>query len=143
MKIKPVVSDHIRTTHTSFTVDFYLEYNITFICGDSGTGKSAVFSFIEELATEDNRIKCFNYRDYKTQYTTSIKRFKGKLIVIDNADILLNDNMRNYIAFDGKNQYIIIGRNPTGLQLEMDEIFELKSEKLGNITLFTLEKSFN
>ena len=41
--------------------DFQLEYNITFITGDSGTGKSAVFSFLEEMAAEQKDIKCFNY----------------------------------------------------------------------------------
>lgn len=46
------------------------------------------------------------------------------------------------IALDGQNQYIIIGRNPTCLLLEMDEIFELKSRKIGDKTLFTLKKSF-
>ena len=50
MKIKPVLYDHIQTKHTSFDVDFQLEYNITFITGDSGTGKTAVFSFLEEMA---------------------------------------------------------------------------------------------
>ena len=62
--------------------------------------------------------------------------------MIDNADVLLDDNMRNYIAFDGSNQYIIIGRNPTGLLLEMDEIFELDSKKTDGKTIFTLKKAF-
>ena len=31
MKIKPVVMDHLYTAHTSFVVDFELNYNITFI----------------------------------------------------------------------------------------------------------------
>ncbi len=59
MKIKPVITDRIHTKHTSFEIDLLLETNITFISGDSGTGKSALFSFIEELAAEDKRIKCF------------------------------------------------------------------------------------
>ena len=46
MRIKPIVQDHIQTTHTSYEVDFVLEANVTFIVGDSGTGKSAVFSFL-------------------------------------------------------------------------------------------------
>ena len=45
MKIKPVITDQIQTKHTSFEVNFRLEYNITFISGDSGTGKSAVIRF--------------------------------------------------------------------------------------------------
>lgn len=142
MKIKPVVTDNIYTKHTSFEIDFQLESNITFISGESGTGKSAVFSFLEELAAEDKRIKCFNYLDKKSSYKSSIKRFVGKLFIIDNADILLDDKMRNYIAFDEKNQYIIIGRNPTALLLNIDEIYELNSENINGITKFTLKKSF-
>ena len=46
MRIKPAVMDRIQTTHTSYEVDFTLEANVTFIVGDSGTGKSAVFSFL-------------------------------------------------------------------------------------------------
>lgn len=57
-------------------------------------------------------------------------------------DILLDDKMRSYIAFDDKNQYIIIGRNPTGLQLTVDEIFGLKSETVDGVTMFSLKKSF-
>ncbi|WP_442856363.1 hypothetical protein [Butyrivibrio sp. WCE2006] len=65
MKIKPVITNHIYTTHTVFEVNFNLDYNITFVVGDSGTGKSAIFSFIEEMSAEDKRIKCFNYLDIK------------------------------------------------------------------------------
>ena len=138
MKIKPVVTNRIHTKHTSFEIDLLLETNITFISGDYGTGKSALFSFIEELAAEDKRIKCFNYLDNKKAYKNSIKQSKGKLFVIDNADILLDDRIRRYIALDENNQYIIIGRNPTELLLNMDEIKELQSKNIDGITLFTL-----
>ena len=142
MKIKPVVTDSLQTMHTSFKVDLRLENNVTFISGDSGTGKSALFSFLEEYSTEDKRIKCFNYLDQKKGYKNSIKNSKGCLFVIDNADILLDDSLRSYIALDEKNQYIIIGRNPTGLLLSMDEIYELNSKTTNGITLFTLKKTF-
>ena len=141
MKIKPILFDSIRTSHTSFRVDFQLETNITFIRGDSGVGKSAVFSFLEELATEDKRIRCFNHLDINLNYKSSIRRTHGKPFVIDNADLLLDDRIREYIAQDGKNQYIIIGRNPTGLRLNYDEICELRSSAQGEITTFTLERA--
>lgn len=140
MKIKPLLFDSIQTTHTSFRVDFKIDNNITFIKGDSGTGKSAVFSFIKELAAEQKGIKCYNYLDLKTGYKQSIKISKKKLFVIDNADLLLDDGMREYIAHDKNNQYIIIGRNPKGLLLNYDEICELKSTKQGEITVFSLER---
>ena len=43
MKIKPIVMQEINTTHTSFIVDLHLDYNVTFITGDSGVGKSALY----------------------------------------------------------------------------------------------------
>lgn len=140
MKIKPLLYSNIQTTHTSYAVNFEIENNITFIKGDSGTGKSAVFSFIEELTTEKKNIKCYNYLDAKANYKVAIKRSKDKLFVIDNADLLLDDKMREYIAHDKNNQYIIIGRNPKGLLLSYDEIYELKSSTKGEITSFSLEQ---
>ncbi len=142
MKIKPIVLSKIETSHTNYYVKFDLQYNITFINGDSGTGKSAAFSFIQELATEDRRIKCFNYLDIKKGYKSAIKQAKGKVFVIDNADILLDDGMRQYIAMDTENQYIVIGRNPTGLMLDKDAIFELASDKVGDRIILFLKKSF-
>ena len=142
MKIKPIILDRITTKHTNYVVDLQLESNVTFITGDSGTGKSAVYSFLQEYSSEDKRVRCFNYLDNNKQYRKTIKASKGKLFVIDNADILLDDNMRRYIATDSENQYIIIGRNPTGLFLAHDEIYELSNEREGNITCFNLINAF-
>ena len=138
MKSKPVVMDRISTTHTSFDVDLVLENNITLVNGYSGDGKSAVYSFLEELATEDKRIRCFNYMSINENYKNAIRRSKGKLFVIDNADVLLDDKTRMFIATDGNNQYLLFGRNPTGLMLVADNIWELSHEKKDVRTLFTL-----
>ncbi len=143
MKIKPIILDRIQTKHTNYVVDLEFESNVTFITGDSGTGKSAVFSFLEEYSSEDKRVRCFNYIDYNKGYKASLRNYKGKLLVIDNADILLDDKMRERIVLDTVNQYIIIGRNPTGLLLTQDDIFELDSQKDGTITRFTLRKAFD
>ena len=80
--------------------------------GDSGTGKTATFSFIRECMAIDSRILCLNYLDYQKDIMTIVSNTQGKLIVIDNADILLSDDIRKYISLDDKNQYLIIGRNP-------------------------------
>lgn len=138
MKSKPVVMDRVSTTHTSFDVDLVLENNITFVNGYSGDGKSAVYSFLEELATEDKRIRCFNYMSINENYKNVIRRSKGRLFIIDNADILLNDNIRMFIATDVTNQYLLFGRNPTGLMLVADNIWELAHETKDGRTLFTL-----
>jgi len=142
MKIKPIIFEQIQTRHTSFEVDLKLDYNITFIYGDSGVGKSLLYSLLYEMSAEDKRIRCFNYLDQKKNYKASIRQSKGKLFVIDNADILLDDKMRGYIALDGANQYIIIARNPSGLMLDQSEIYELGSEKKDGKIRFTLKKCF-
>lgn len=142
MKIQPMVTNCIHISHGPFIVDFKIPYNIILIVGDAGTGKSMIYSFIEEYGTEDARIRCLNYLDCNKPYKKSIKRSKGKLFVIDNADVLLDDNMRQYIATDANNQYIIIGRNPTGLLLIQDNIYELVHTKEGAKTVFRLKTAF-
>lgn len=142
MKIKPVVTNIIKTRHTSFEIELQLEYNITFVSGESGTGKTALYSFLEEYSAEEDYIRCFNYLDKNKPYKSLIENSTGKLIIIDNADILLDDSFRSYIAMDEKNQYIIIGRNPAGLLLDIHEIYELKNQNVNEKTLFTLSKCY-
>ena len=142
MKVKPVILDRIQTKHTNYIVDLRLDSNVTFITGKSGTGKSTMLSFLEEYSSEDKRVRCLNYLDHNKGYKTSIRRSKGKLFIIDNADILLDDKLRQHIVSDSENQYVIIGRNPTGLLLAQDDIRELVSTKNGELITFTLGKAF-
>lgn len=139
MKIKPIVMNHFSTTHTSFVVDFYFTNNITILTGDSGTGKTASFSFIKECMALNPEIVCFNYLDYQKDIGAIIKSTERKLIVIDNADVLLNDDIRKYIAVDDKNQYLIIGRNPKNLFATRENLFELVSKKQGEQTIFKIK----
>ena len=142
MKIKPIILDRIQTRHTNYILDMTFDSNITFVTGDSGVGKSAVYSFLQEYSSEDKRIRCFNYIDHNKGYKASIRNSKGKLFVIDNADLLLDDKMRQYIVMDTENQYVIIGRNPKCLMLAQDDINELASESKDGLTVFRLKKAF-
>ena len=129
MKSKPIVMEHFSTEHTSFALDFEFTNNITILTGDSGTGKTASFSFIKECMALNPDIVCLNYLDYQKNIGNIIRTTEKKLIVIDNADILLDDDTRKYIALDDKNQYLIIGRNPKNLFVTKENLFELVSEK--------------
>ena len=139
MKSKPVVMNHFSTVHTSFVIDFIFENNITILMGDSGTGKSASYSFIKECMSMNPDILCINYLDYQKDIGEMIKSVTGKLIVIDNADVLLSDNIRKYIALDDKNQYLIIGRNPKNFFTTKENLYELTSEKKGDQTVLGLK----
>lgn len=140
MKSKPIVMEHFSTIHTSFVVDFTFHNNITILMGDSGTGKTASFSFIRECMAVNPKILCLNYLDYQKDVKALISREEGKLIVIDNADILLNDDTRKYISLDDKNQYLIIGRNPKNLFATKENLYELVSEQIGEQTKFTIRE---
>lgn len=77
-----------------------------------GKGKTLIFGILQELSVTDNRIACINYLDANKQIEDEIAKSSGKLIIIDNADEILNDEIRKTITFDRENQYLIIGRNP-------------------------------
>ncbi len=140
MKSKPIVMDHFSTVHTSYVLDFKFTNNITILTGSSATGKTASFSFIKECMAVNSNIVCFNYLDYQKDIKKLISEETGKLIVIDNADILLDDDTRKYISLDDKNQYLIIGRNPKNLFATSDNLFELVSEKNGEQTEFRIKR---
>lgn len=139
MKSKPIVMEHFNTVHTSFVVNFTFTNNITILMGDSGTGKTAAFSFIKECMAINPNIFCLDYFDYQKNVREIICQVRGKLIVIDNADILLDDDTRKYISLDDKNQYLIIGRNPRNLFATKENLFELVSKKVGEQTEFSLQ----
>lgn len=139
MKSKPTVMEHFYMVHTSFVVDFKFTNNITVLTGDSGSGKTASFSFIKECMAVNPSIMCLNYLDYHRDIASIIKSAENKLIVIDNADVLLDDDIRKYIALDDKNQYLIIGRNPKNLFTTRENLFELVSEKLEEQTVLKIK----
>ncbi len=140
MKSKPLVMDHFSMVHTSFIVDFRFANNITILTGDSGTGKTLVFSFIRECMAVNPKLLCINYLDYQSDIRDMISRADGKLVVIDNADILLDDDTRKYISLDDKNQYLIIGRNPKNLFATKENLFELVRKRVGEQTEFTIKE---
>lgn len=138
MKSKPLIADKLHAVHTSYIVDFSLSNNIVLIMGDSGTGKSVVFTILQEAASNDDRIIPISYlnKDIENQ----IRSQSGKIIVVDNADVVLTDELRKYITFDSRNQYIIIGRNPRNLMITTENLFELSADISDEVTTFTLAK---
>lgn len=140
MKSKPLVMDHFSMVHTSFIVDFRFTNNITILTGDSGTGKTLAFSLIRECMAVNPKLLCINYLDYQSDIKDMISRADGKLVVIDNADILLDDYTRKYISLDDTNQYLIIGRNPKNLFATKENLFELVRKRVGEQTEFTIKE---
>ena len=140
MYSKPEIMQKLTAVHTAYKVDFIFQNNITLLMGNSGTGKTTVFDIIQEASLDDERILCINYLDKRKNLRYMLETAEGKLIVIDNADLLLTDELRKFIAFDTKNQYLIIGRNPSNLLVTIDNLYELEVVMKGRETEFKLKR---
>jgi DNA replication protein DnaC len=140
MYSKPVIMENLKARHTTFSVEFHFTNNITLLMGNSGMGKTLVYGILQELSAIDKRIMCVNYLDANKEIKDEIEKASGKLIIIDNADAILDDDTRKVIAFDKENQYLIIGRNPQNLLTTRENLFELNQEKIGNVTSYSLKE---
>lgn len=142
MKSKPLVLEHLRTGHESIIIDFTFKNNITILTGPAGTGKTMAFSIIKECEANASGILCLNYLKTQEEIVIKISESKGKLIVIDNSDVLLTDKIRKYISMDDKNQYLIIGRNPKNLFATKENLFGLENLVIDNQTVMKLKPTF-
>jgi ABC-type phosphate/phosphonate transport system ATPase subunit len=92
-------------------------YNmLTIIQGDSGIGKSFLFkTFQNESILGNINAICINCNDVgKINFEKIIDSATDKIIIIDNADILLNGYLRVKVSMDTTNQYIIFSHDTTG-----------------------------
>ena len=105
---------------------YHLEYDdrITLVGGDSGTGKTVLYEILEDIRLTDEykAIKLFNYKS--DNFMESIKKCRDSFIVIDNADFLINDEVRQFINFESSNQYMLFLRNCDGLNVS-DKSFKV------------------
>lgn len=117
-----------------FSYDLEFNDRITLVGGDSGTGKTFLYEMLEDLRLTDGykNIKLFNYRS--DNFEASIKQCKDNFIVIDNADILINDEARTFINFEFSNQYMLFLRNCDGLNVS-DKSFKILKFDHNRITL--------
>ena len=68
-----------------------------------------------KMTEKYRKIKLFNYKS--EEFHKDLKKCRDKFIVIDNADLLLDDADRSFINFESSNQYMLFARNCDGLNL--------------------------
>lgn len=120
MNTRPVVRTELKYKYLGFNLDLDLKTNLILISDKSGTGKSFLYDIIKSQSIGDDviGINCEEINNYKlVTLLDTFKQEKNKLFIIDNADIMLDAETRRYIAFDTKNQYILIGRDTSDLML--------------------------
>ena len=117
-----------------FSYDLVFDDRITLVGGDSGTGKTVLYEMLEDIRLTDEykAIKLFNYKSDKL--LESIEQCRDNFIVIDNADILIDDVIRRFINFEFSNQYMLFLRNCDGLNVS-DKSFKVLSLDNNRITL--------
>ncbi len=117
-----------------FLYDLVFDDRITLVGGDSGTGKTVLYEMLEDLRLTDEykAIKLFNYRS--DNFQELMKQCKNSFIVIDNADILINDDIRRFINFEFSNQYMLFLRNCDGINVS-DKSFKVLKLDNNKITL--------
>lgn len=115
---------------------YFLDFSdrITLVRGDSATGKTYLYQMLEDLrmTKEYQAIKLFNYKT--EDFHENLKRCRDRFVVIDNADLLLDDEDRRFINFDCSNQYMLFARNCDGLNLSAGS-FMLLHEADYNVSL--------
>ncbi len=117
-----------------FSYDLVFDDRITLVGGDSGTGKTVLYEMLEDLklTAEYHAIKLFNYKS--ENILENLKNCRNNFIVIDNADILIDDDIRRFINFEFSNQYMLFLRNCDGLNVS-DKSFKMLKLENNEITL--------
>ena len=117
-----------------FSYDLVFDDRITLVGGDSGTGKTVLYDMLEDLKQieEYNAIKLFNYKS--EDVLEKLKQCRNNFVVIDNADILMDDEVRQFINFEFSNQYMLFLRNCDGLNVS-DKSFKVMKFEGNMITL--------
>ena len=108
---KQMIYKNITFKVAPFSYDLTFDDRITLVGGDSGTGKTVLYEMLEDIRLTDEykAIKLFNYKS--DDFLEAIKQCRNSFIVIDNADCLINDNVRRFINLELSNQYMLFLRN--------------------------------
>lgn len=124
----------IRFKADPFLYELHFDDRITLVGGDSGTGKTVLYEMLEDLklTKEYHAIKLFNYKS--DSLVAQLKKCRNNFIVIDNADILMTDDIRRFINFEFSNQYMLFSRNCDGLNAS-DKSFKVLKMENNIITL--------
>ena len=131
---KQMIYKNIIFEAAPFLYDLEFDDRITLVGGDSGTGKTVLYEMLEDIRLTDEykSIKLCNYKS--DNLIESIKQCRDSFIVVDNADILINDEVRRFINFEFSNQYMLFLRNCDGLNVS-DKSFKVLKFDNNRITL--------
>ena len=131
---KQMIYKNITFKAAPFSYDLTFDDRIILVGGDSGTGKTVLYEMLEDIRLTDEykAIKIFNYKS--DDFLEAIKQCRDSFIVVDNADCMINDDIRRFINFELSNQYMLFLRNCDGLNVS-DKSFKVLKLDDNRITL--------
>lgn len=110
-------------------IDLTVHQNLTVIMGNSGSGKTYIFNILKKIETT-KKTGTFIFIDASDKSRLKeLGKTTGKIILIDNADVILKDNHRLKIRDDTDNYYLIFGRDARLLEAESLNKAELEHYK--------------
>lgn len=100
--------------------EFHLRGKVTIVNGLSATGKTYLCEYIKEVqqdlnsdfGTEFDNVFLLNSENKDCIY----KQLK-KLIIVDRAELILSNDIVNFINSDNNNKYLIFSRGLTGIRV--------------------------
>lgn len=114
-----ILKNSITLNRLKHAYNLKIKDEFTMILGDSGQGKTYFYTeFKEYCAYHEIPSVFYNIIEHQVDQTKktnnllkSIKESSGKIIVIDEADITVDNKTALAIRKDHKNQYIVFGRD--------------------------------
>ena len=121
-----MIYDKIEFRADPFSYELCFEDRITLVGGDSASGKTVLYGMLDDLKMTEpyKSIKLFNYRTENLK--ESLEKCENCFIVIDKADVLIDDEIRRFINFRFSNQYMLFLRNCDGLNVSANSFKVLK-----------------
>lgn len=112
-----MVYDAVRFDAAPFSCCLESEERIILVRGDSATGRTFLYRMLEDVGmTEEYRAARLS--NYKTEdFHGSLVKCRGRLAVIGNADLLLDDGDRESVNSEPGKQYMLSAGNCGGLDL--------------------------
>ena len=133
--------DRIAFDYGKFKFNMLVDNPITIIGGDSSSGKTL---FCDSLSSYSrikwpNTFSFLNYRSEEVSFT--LRKFRNKVVVIDNADVILSDEDIKYIIRERRNQYIIISEFSWKFSVDPKAISVMYEPKKACFELLYLSRS--
>lgn len=111
------------TDANGITFDFQMRGMKTIVHGDSATGKSLLCTRLREIQNDYNQndvLKKYNADNIVVadkNWLNVIENLNSKLIIIDRADIVLTEEIKECIKNDCSNVYLLFMRGHIGLNI--------------------------